>query len=169
VSVDPTLAPPAAQPDWKDVEIKKAREEAAKYRTELRAKEEADKKAQEEALAKQGEFKTLYEQEQAKAAQLAKDNEELRQFKQAASDKEEAVRKIELTKLPETVRAAFENASLEQIQAALLLQNSAQATQQAAQTPSPTANSPVPATNGVPDPNKRKTLAEMIQEQLNKK
>ncbi|MBL7993025.1 MAG: hypothetical protein JNN25_16435 [Candidatus Kapabacteria bacterium] len=155
-----------AQADWRDAEIEKLRKENAARRLKEKEREEADKKAEEERLKAQGEYQKLHEQEKARAEALARENEELKQFRQAVAEKEEAVRKVELAKLPETVRPKFENASLEQIQAALELQG----TVQAAQTPAPGATSPAASSNGVPpDNSKPKTLKELVQEQMNKK
>lgn len=165
VSVEPTQGTPA-QTDWRDAEIEKLRKENAARRLKEKEREEADKKAEEERLKAQGEFQKLHEQEKARAEALAKENEELKQFRQTIAEKEEAVRKVELAKLPETVRAKFENASLEQIQGALELQ----ATAQAAQKPASTATSPAASSNGVPPDNpKPKTLTELVQEAMNKK
>lgn len=159
--------PPAQPTDWRDAEIEKLRKENAERRVREKQREEEDKKRQADELAKQGEFQKLYEQEKAQREAASKQLEELLAFRDTVVAKEEAIRKTELAKLPETLRPAFETASLEQIQAALTLQAEAVARQQA--TPQPNANSPAATAGGATDPAKPKSLIEMVQEQMNKK
>jgi septal ring factor EnvC (AmiA/AmiB activator) len=51
-------------------ELAEARKEAAKYRTSLRSQEQAQQEAEAARLKEAGEFKALYEKEQAARAQL---------------------------------------------------------------------------------------------------
>lgn len=57
-------------------ELGDTRKEAANYRTRLRAQEEADAEAKRKAAEESGQFKTLYEQAQAKLAEAAKQQAE---------------------------------------------------------------------------------------------
>lgn len=72
----PVVAPAAAADDATarlaliEKELKEARQEAAKYRTTLRSQEQAQADAEATRLKEAGEFKVLFEKEQAARAEL---------------------------------------------------------------------------------------------------
>lgn len=62
--------PEGPAPSVSEKELKEARQEAARYRTELRKLQEAQEAAQREAAEKSGEYQKLYETEKTRAAEL---------------------------------------------------------------------------------------------------
>lgn len=113
-------------PKWIRDELKRAREEAAAERVKRRKLEEAAEAAEAKRLAESGEYKTLYEtaatkigERDSRIAELERELETLRAYKQSHDERAEAERLDAIGKLPEDIRDAFANASIEQITAML--------------------------------------------------
>jgi hypothetical protein len=88
-------------------ELKEARQEAARYRTERKAQEAAALEAETKRLAEAGEFKTLAEQRAAENAKLAADLESARATEKTLERYQEAVKAIiapRLTGLPDALQ-----------------------------------------------------------------
>jgi hypothetical protein len=95
-----------------EAELKRARAEAAQYRTKARSEAEAKKKAEEEALAKSGQFKELAEQREKRAKELETELEtsraKLSTYEQREAEeqaKREAQVAADFDALPDDIRA----------------------------------------------------------------
>lgn len=93
--------PPASAPVVDDArmtilekELKEARQEAARYRTERKAQEAAAQEAEAKRLAEAGEFKTLAEQRAADVAKLSADLESAKETAKHLERYQEAVKGI---------------------------------------------------------------------------
>lgn len=115
----PTGQEPQGNEDWKAQELKRAREEAARYRTQLREIEEAQQKAAREEAERRGEYERLYKETDTKLAQVQSELDSLRTFKAEIEEREEADRKVLLAKLPDDMRDTFATASKQQLQTIL--------------------------------------------------
>lgn len=80
-------------------ELKEARQEAAKYRTERKAQEAAAAAEREKQLAEQGEYKTLAEQRAAEVAKLSGDLDAAKETAKALERYQTAVAGIVAPKL----------------------------------------------------------------------
>lgn len=105
--------------DWKEQELKRARDEAARYRTKLREIEEAQQKAAREEAERRGEYERLYKETDSKLAQVQSELDSLRTFKAEIEEREEADRKVLLAKLPDDMKDTFATASKQQLQTIL--------------------------------------------------
>ena len=100
-------------------ELKRAREEAARYRVERNQLKDAIAKREQEEAEKRGEFERLYRELNSKHEQTEAELNELRTFKAQIAEREESVRQTLILKLPEDMRATFADASQAQLQTIL--------------------------------------------------
>jgi hypothetical protein len=100
-------------------ELQEARQEAAKFRTELR---EIQRKTEEEAkktAEEQGKFKELYTQTSTEMQTLKQENEALKAEVDVYRKEKEQKKKTLLSNLPDDMKALFKDGTIEQIEAVL--------------------------------------------------
>lgn len=106
----------ATTDDKTAAELKRARDEAAKYRTKLRDMEAKQAEKEKAEAEKRGEFERLYNEQKQTVKDLEKEIKELRTFKDEADNKAEESRQALLKQLPKDLQETFADATAKQIQ-----------------------------------------------------